>query len=456
MADPISLIEKYNTQGPRYTSYPTVPYWDTNPTAEQWIASVKNALDQAERDDCGAALYVHIPFCSSLCTFCGCTTHITKKREYAQPYIETVLKELDLYIAALGGRKIHLSEIHLGGGTPTWLSTEELDKLLSGILARVSLKPDIEMSLEVDPRVTHEEHLRLLHSKGFHRISLGIQDFDHKVQSTINRVQSYEQVADLTHKARALGYKSINYDLVYGLPYQTIESIERTMAHICELKPDRIAYYSYAHVPWIKPGQRSYTDKDLPSGQQKLALYERGLELLQQAGYEAIGMDHFALKTDSLFKAKGDKTLYRNFMGYMPRKVHPMIGLGMSSISDTGSAFIQNIKTVKEYQDKIHAGELALYRGHALSSEDQILRQHILNLMTQYHTAWDIEETYTPFLDTVHQTLQEAVKDKLIDVTNKSVTINEKGRPFLRNIAMAFDARLFHKTPGQKIFSETI
>ncbi len=451
-----TLIEKYNTQGPRYTSYPTVPYWDTTPTSEQWIQSLKDALDQAERDDCGAALYVHIPFCAALCTFCGCTTHITKKREYALPYIDTILKELDLYLRQLDGRSIHLSEIHLGGGTPTWLNADELSRMMDGILSRVSLKNDIEMSLEVDPRVTTKQQLEILHGRGFHRLSLGVQDFDHKVQTAINRVQSYAQIAELTAMARDIGFTGINYDLVYGLPYQTEISIDATMAHICTLKPDRIAFYSYAHVPWLKPGQRSYTDKDLPSGQQKLALYERGRALLQQAGYTEIGMDHFALNTDSLFMAEKNKTLYRNFMGYMPRQVHPMISLGMSAISDTGSAFIQNAKTVKEYQDKINAGELAIFRGHALSPEDIVLRRHILDLMTKYQTSWSGSDRYTPFLETVTSTLGEAIKDGLVDVTDTSVRINDKGKPFLRNVAMAFDARLFRKTPGQKIFSETI
>src|SRR5947209_2907815 len=297
------LLKKYDVSGPRYTSYPTILYWDTNPTEEEWLKSVDAGLDEAERGASGAAIYIHIPFCRSLCTYCGCNTQISHNPSAGGPYVKTVLKEWELYRRGLSRtRDIPLTEIHLGGGTPTFLSPSELEELITGIHKHARYTADAEFSIEADPRVTTIEHLRTLARLGFRRLSLGIQDFDPFVQKIVNRSQTEEQVRFVTEEARAAGFTSVNYDLIYGLPFQTLKSVEDTIKAVMRLRPDRIAFYAYAHVPWFKPGQRLFTESDLPVGDEKHALYARGRELLEQAGYSEIGMDHFALPTDSLWR----------------------------------------------------------------------------------------------------------------------------------------------------------
>lgn len=454
------LLRKYNVPGPRYTSYPTVPYWDQSPNSQEWLESIARSLDADDHDENrGAALYIHIPFCRSLCTYCGCNTRISRNRDVAAPYVQSVLKEWDLYLQALDRnqtRRIHLSEIHLGGGTPTFLSPSELETLITGILNYSRVTKDSEFSLEADPRTTTREQLATLARLGFRRLSLGIQDFDPKVQNIVHRIQSEEQVREVTETARELGYESINYDLIYGLPLQTRQSIENTIEAVMRLRPSRIAFYAYAHVPWIKPGQRRFTEADLPNGDEKRALYELGRELLASAGYREIGMDHFALESDSLWKASIEGRLHRNFMGYTSRQVAPLIGLGVSSIGDSWDVFAQNEKQVETYQKRIEQGELPIQRGHLLNEEDRILRRHILNLMTQFYTEWNTQESYTPYLDNVCERLGEFVDDELIELTEKSCRVTDRGRTFLRNICMAFDARLVRKAPETQLFSKTI
>jgi len=451
------LLRKYNVPGPRYTSYPTVPYWDHAPTVEEWIRELKNAFFQAEAQDMGAAIYLHIPFCESLCTYCGCNTRITRNHAVAEPYLKTLFREFELYREKLGlQRKIRLSELHLGGGTPTFLSPEELNLLLGGIFEHCETHPNHELSLEVDPRVTRREHLEVLRRFGFRRISLGIQDFDPAVQDIVHRVQSVEQVRKLTDEARTLGFNSINYDLIYGLPLQTMASVEDTITQVVDLKPDRIAFYAYAHVPWIKPGQRRFTEADLPSGDQKRALYERGRELLENAGYAEIGMDHFALKSDSLYSAVQRGELHRNFMGYTARNVSPILALGVSSIGDAWTAFAQNEKLLETYVDRVNAGEIPIARGHLLNAEDLILRRHILNLMTRLKTDWTDDREKIPFLADIPAKLAEFEKDGLLELNGTACTVKEEGRAFLRNICMAFDARLARKAPETRLFSQTV
>lgn len=452
------LYKKYNVAGPRYTSYPTVPYWDQSPTPDQWINALGGALDKAQSEGTGAAIYVHIPFCESLCTYCGCNTRITRNHGVSVPYTQIVLQEFDLYRERLGltGKKLKLSELHLGGGTPTFFSPAELTHLLGGIFEHSEVHSDYEFSIEVDPRVTSREHLEVLKKFQFKRISLGIQDFDPKVQDIVHRVQSVEQVRKITEDARTLGFTSINYDLIYGLPLQTLQSVEQTIAHVIDLKPDRIAFYGYAHVPWIKASQRRFTEADLPSGDEKRALYERGRELLEGAGYFEIGMDHFALKTDSLSIATENNTLHRNFMGYTARNVSPILALGVSAIGDAWSSFAQNEKLLETYVDKVNQKELPLTRGHLLNEEDLILRQHILNLMTKMKTDWSQKKDQTPILDGVIEKLTEMQKDGLVKLSATSCEVTSEGRAFLRNVCMAFDARLIRKAPDTKLFSQTV
>jgi len=462
-AQSLDLLRKYNVPGPRYTSYPTVPYWDRNPTHDEWVSSIQKTLRESEAQGIGGALYVHIPFCQSLCTYCGCNTRITRNTSVSAPYVDTVLREWSLYreriapeTVASGAPWMTLSELHLGGGTPTFLAPSELERLVRGLLAAVRVADAAEFSVEADPRVTTREHLSVLAQLGFRRLSLGIQDFDPKVQDVVHRVQSEEQVRVVTETARELGYTGVNYDLIYGLPFQTRDSIRRTVEAVQRLRPDRIAFYGYAHVPWIKPSQRRFTEADLPAGDEKRALYELGREMLEEVGYREIGMDHFGLESDSLWKSTQESKLHRNFMGYTSRLVAPLIGLGVSAIGDSWSAFAQNEKLLETYQERVASGELPLLRGHLLNSEDQILRRHILNLMTRFETHWTSDSVETPYLAEVSERLSEFVRDGLIELREGFCRILPAGRPFVRNVCMAFDARLVRQAPQTQLFSKTV
>lgn len=453
------LLKKYNVPGPRYTSYPTVPYWKDSPSEEEWIQSISDSLDEGERLGVGAALYIHVPFCQSLCTYCGCNTRITRNKKVGTPYVATVLKEWGLYLSKLDKiktRKIQLTEVHLGGGTPTFLEPSELELLMRGILERVEVSKNFEFSVEADPRVTERAHLEVLASMGFKRLSLGIQDFDPTVQEIVHRVQSEEQVRKVTEEARELGFTGINYDLIYGLPLQTTDSVRNTIQAIQRLRPDRIAFYGYAHVPWIKPGQRRFTEADLPAGEEKRILYELGRKMLEEVGYREIGMDHFALETDSLWKALQGEKLHRNFMGYTARQVAPLIGLGVSAIGDSWSMFAQNEKLLEVYSGRVEKEEIPLFRGHVLNSEDRVLRRHILNLMTRMETSWNQGEVDVDHLRGIGDRLGELQNDGLVELGKNSCRILEKGRPFLRNICMAFDARMIRNSPKTELFSQTI
>ena len=451
------LLGKYDVPGPRYTSYPAILYWDAEPTVEGWLESTRQSLHLAELGGTGAAIYVHVPFCQSLCTYCGCNSRITCSPTVGRAYVRTVLKEWKFCRQKLEhSRPIPLSELHLGGGTPTFLTPGELDELLSGILEHVRQTPGAEFSIESDPRVTRPDHLAVLRRLGFRRLSLGIQDFDPRVQLAVNRIQSEEQVRMVTEQARAVGFNSINYDLIYGLPFQNLHGIERTMEAVLRLKPERVAFYAYAHVPWVKPGQRHFTEADLPSGEQKRSLYELGRTILEQAGYCEIGMDHFALKSDSLWQASLAGTLHRNFMGYTSRFVSPLIGLGVSSIGDSWDVFVQNEKQIEAYQARIENGEIPIFRGHELNDEDKILRRHILNLMTRFETSWHSAELHVDYLDSVAARLAEPECDGLVRLSETGCEITSAGKPFLRNICMAFDARLARKAPATQLFSRTI
>lgn len=443
------LLRKYNIAAPRYTSYPTVPYWDNQHFDEtQWKSRLLTAY--TEHKDEGISLYIHLPFCESLCTYCGCNTRITKNHGVELPYIDALLKEWEMYVGLLGGRP-KIKEIHLGGGTPTFFSAANLKQLLQSIAGAAQFDPTAACSFEGHPDNTTAEHLQTLYDLGFKRVSFGIQDFDPKVQFMINRYQTPAQVKHITELARNIGYQSINYDLIYGLPGQHMEGLTETIAEVIRLKPDRIAFYSYAHVPWIKAGQRHFTEADIPQGDEKFALYQKGREMLMEAGYEEIGMDHFALATDSLYVAYQQNKLHRNFMGYTDQHTQILLGLGVSSISDCGTAFAQNAKTVEEYKQHIQQGNLSVQKGHLLDTEDLRIRQHILNLMCQNSTCFDTEVPAE-----VMRRLQPMIADRLVAIRNKEVKILPVGRSFLRNTCMAFDDRLWHKQPQTKLFSAAI
>lgn len=450
----MNLISKYNIPVPRYTSYPTVPFWEKTPTVDEWKQLVKDSFSISNEKD-GISLYIHLPFCESLCTYCACNTRITINHAVEDPYINAVLKEWEMYLK-LFGSKPNIKEIHLGGGTPTFFSDTNLKKLMQGILNQCTIAKDAEFSFEAHPSNTTKEHLQTLYSFGFKRISFGIQDFDYKVQDTINRYQTIEEVKTVVEEARAIGYNSVNFDLVYGLPFQTKATIIDTIEKVITLKPDRIAFYSYAHVPWIKPGQRKFTEKDLPLDAEKRELYEKGKDMFLQNGYIEVGMDHFALKNDSLFEAMKNKTLHRNFMGYTHNYTRVLIGLGVSSISDTWTGFAQNIKTVEEYEACVNEGKLPVVKGHVLNEEDLILRRHILNIMCNFETSWKEKETQCEALYTGLERMKELEKDGLVTISPFELKVTETGRAFIRNICMCIDARYWRKTPEAKTFSSAV
>ena len=429
-----SLIDKYNIAGPRYTSYPTVPYWGKEGIDyESWTSSVKKSFIESNTNE-GISIYIHLPYCESLCTFCACHKRITTQHSVEEPYIETLLKEWKLYCDLLP-EKPRIKEMHLGGGTPTFFQPKNLEKLIHGILSKGLKADDFEFSFEAHPNNTSKEHLQILYNLGFRRTSFGVQDYDKKVQKTINRVQSFETVKQVTKWSREIGYTSIGQDLIFGLPHQTPESIVNTINLTKELRPDRIAFYSYAHVPWVKNiGQRGYSENDLPSAEEKRVLYEIGKQLLTELGYEEIGMDHFALKTDTLYKSVNPKKLHRNFMGYTANKTQLMIGLGMSSISDSWYGFAQNIKTVEKYTEVVNQGILPIFRGHKLSQEDLIIRKHILNIMCQFETSWKEDYMKFPDLNNCLKRLKEMEEDKLVIIEKNGLRMSENARPFVRNV----------------------
>jgi oxygen-independent coproporphyrinogen-3 oxidase len=451
-----SLIQKYNIPGPRYTSYPTVPFWNSATfNKEKWIESFKQSFIESNQKE-GISLYIHLPFCESLCTFCACHKHITKRHEVEEEYIQTVLKEWQLYVDLVDEIPV-VKELHLGGGTPTFFSKEQLQILMDGLFKIAKKHPEAEFSFEGHPNNTLKEQLQTLYNCGFRRVSFGVQDYNLKVQVAIHRVQPFEAVEKVTKWAREIGYTSVSHDLIFGLPHQTKENVIYTINKTKELQPDRISFYSYAHVPWVKGvGQRGFNDDDLPKDDEKRALYEIGKRMFAELGYEEIGMDHFALKTDSLYTATINKTLHRNFMGYTSNKTQLMVGLGMSSISDSWYGFAQNVKTVKEYQQLVNKGEIPVFRGHILSKEDTIIRKHILNMMCNFTTSWNAKENQIKNIDNHLALLKELEEDGLVKIEKTSLSIPEKARPFIRNICMAFDVHLLEKKPTTKLFSQTI
>lgn len=450
-----SLIDKYNIPGPRYTSYPTVPYWDESSfSPELWKQSVIRTFKESNTEE-GISIYIHLPFCEALCTFCACHKRITKQHSVEIPYMESVLKEWQLYLN-LFNEKPKLKELHLGGGTPTFFSPQNLKTLLKGIFETVDIAEDQEFSFEGHPNNTTREHLQTLYDLGFRRASFGVQDYDLKVQKAINRIQPFENVKKVTEWAREIGYTGISHDLVFGLPHQTWEAMEYTIRKTMELKPDRLAFYSYAHVPWVKGvGQRGFDENDLPSGEEKRRLYEDGKRLLQDLGYIEVGMDHFSLEHDDLYQSLIQKKLHRNFMGYTSSKTQLMVGLGMSAISDSWYAFAQNVKTVEEYQKIVEEGEIPVVKGHILNEEDLVVRRHILNLMCQLETNFDISNSF-PELQNAFEMLKEMEKDELVEIHDNQIRITEKGRAFTRNVAMVFDLRMMRNKPETRIFSMTI
>ncbi|CAM4231035.1 oxygen-independent coproporphyrinogen III oxidase [Zobellia nedashkovskayae] len=451
-----SLVQKYNVAGPRYTSYPTVPYWNMDTfSSKKWQSSLIQSFDESNATE-GISLYIHLPFCESMCTFCGCHKRITQRHEVEEPYIRSVLKEWKLYCDLFSERPI-IKELHLGGGTPTFFTPQNLENLIKGIFSMAKRAENYEFSFEGHPNNTTKEHLQALYDVGFRRVSFGVQDYNVKVQQAIHRIQPFANVKNVTEWAREIGYTSIGHDIIFGLPFQKEEHVRETILRTKELRPDRLAFYSYAHVPWLKGnGQRGYKDADLPTADEKRQQYETGKALLAEVGYHEIGMDHFALSSDSLYESMETGSLHRNFMGYTASKTQAMIGLGASSISDSWYGFAQNVKGIEEYQHLVENDVIPVYRGHILTNEDRMIRKHILNLMCGFETSWANENLRFERTEEVTDRLQEMEQDNLLTIKEDGVAVTEKGRPFIRNICMAFDVLLHKKEPEKRLFSMTV
>jgi oxygen-independent coproporphyrinogen III oxidase len=449
------LIKKYDVPTPRYTSYPTVPCWNSETfSVEKWIAAVRQVFEETN-DTTGISLYVHLPFCESLCTYCACNKRITKNHGVEVKYIRTLLKEWGHYIRIFG-RKPVIRELHLGGGTPTFFSAENLNWFVSELLAEGNVHDENEFSFEGHPNNTTTEHLQMLFNSGFRRVSFGVQDLDQKVQKTINRIQPFENLAEATNRARAIGYKSVSFDLIYGLPFQTRESIENTIRKVLALKPDRVSFYSYAHVPWVSPGQRGYSEADLPSDIQKRALYETGRQLLKEDGYEDIGMDHFALTHDALYVAREERRLHRNFMGYTTTNTELLVGLGASAISDGKYAYSQNLKKVEDYAQAIHEDKLAIFKGHIQTEEDLHIKKIILEIAC--HGKIKMESIESVRDVSVPEILRGMVEEGVLKVSSEGFQVTESGRAFIRNICSVFDQKIRpdHEGSSTVMFSKSI
>jgi oxygen-independent coproporphyrinogen-3 oxidase len=447
------LLRKYDVPTPRYTSYPTVPYWQVDTFSyDQWTQAVQRAFHESNEDK-GISLYIHLPFCEHLCTYCACNTRITQNHKVEIPYIQAILKEWEHYKKLFGAKPV-IRELHLGGGTPTFFSAENLHWLISYLLEDAEIHRDREFSFEGHPNNTTWEQLHSLFNLGFTRVSFGVQDLNLKVQQAIHRVQPFENLERVTHYAREIGYESLSYDLVYGLPFQTPSTVAETVLKIAGLKPDRLSFYSYAHVPWIKPGQRGYEDADLPTDVLKRLLYETGRDILKEQGYEDIGMDHFSLPHDSLYKAHQSGKLHRNFMGYTTTQTDLLIGLGASSISDARYAYAQNEKKVETYTNLIKDNGTATFKGHLLTEEDLIVKQCIRQLSCQNKLDGILLDRITT--PRIERDLQVMENEGLLYRNDSGIIITENGLPFIRNICQVFDLRMHNGDTGQQIFSKAI
>jgi oxygen-independent coproporphyrinogen-3 oxidase len=444
------LFAKYDVPAPRYTSYPTVPFWTDSPTTRQWL----DHLQQAFADPAATwSLYFHLPFCESLCTFCACNTVITRDHGREDGYVNLLSTEWNLYLDRVPSLvERPLLGVHLGGGTPTFFAKENLEKILKPILSKTKIDRDrFEASVEVHPGHTTREQLEMLHGLGFTRISIGVQDFDPEVQRLVNRHQPYEVTKSVTDDARELGFDSVNYDLIYGLPRQNPDRFSSTVQKTIELRPDRIALYSFARVPWIKPAQRSYKDEDLPVAGEKRALYELARELLAAAGYVEIGMDHFALPHDGMAEAQRQGTLHRNFQGYTETRTTVLLGLGVSAISETPTCFHQNEKAFPVYERRVSNGEIPTLRGHLLTEEDQRLREQILQFMTRFQVHLTDNQ-----VEDARGFLRPMIDDGLVAISRDTLELTEKGTPFLRNACMFFDRRLRSQEQKPQVFSQAL
>ena len=454
MPDFNKLIAKYNTSVPRYTSYPTVPFWKDWDNNAEWKATFSESMNNSTHYDDGLSIYIHLPFCESLCTYCACNKRITTNHSVEERYIAAVLKEWELYKGLMNKPPV-IQSIHLGGGTPTFFSPENLEKLINGILEGATVTPNHAFSIEGHPNNTTEEHLQTLYNLGFRRISFGVQDTDPVVQKAINRFQPTENVRRATEAARRIGFNSVNFDLIYGLPFQTVEGMKRTIRETIEIQPDRVAFYSYAHVPWKQKVQRLFDENDLPDAALKTKLYTTGKHMFAEAGYTDIGMDHFSLPTDELFYARMNGTLHRNFMGYTDTNSAALIGLGVSAISDIGAAYAQNHKELESYYRGIEVNELPVVKGYFMDDTDLVFKQYILETICKGETHFRDECRYL-LIDYSLPLLREMEADNLLHIIDGGIEVTKLGFHFVRNICKAFDIKWLTAENSHVGFSKAV
>ena len=448
------LIKKYNRPGPRYTSYPPATEFSESVNAQDY----KERLIKSNERKTPLSLYFHIPFCESACYYCGCNIIVSHRKGIEIPYLKRVYSEMDMVSSYLDkDRKV--SQLHWGGGTPNYLEPEQIEEFMGEIKRRFPFSEDAEVSIEIDPRYATDRQLKVIKDVGFNRISMGLQDLDEKVQRAINRIQPYSLMKGIIEKLRALEFHSINIDLIYGLPYQTKDSFTQTVDKVIELNPDRVAVYSFAYVPWVKPIQKHIDPDTLPTAEEKLSILEMVIEKFQDAGYVYIGMDHFAKPDDELAVAQREGKLWRNFQGYTTRKGVELIGIGATSIGMLYDSYFQNYKTLRDYNLAVDEGRLPVYRGYILTEDDFIRREVVMDIMCNLGVKFTrIEEefqiSFGDYFARELEELQELERDGLIRIDSEGIHILPVGRLLIRNVAMVFDAHL--KNKKELRFSRTI
>ncbi len=453
----LTKFKKYDRPGPRYTSYPTAPHFTENFTYKDYLEEIKKTNIGENLPE--LSLYFHLPYCDTLCFFCGCNMIITRNRDRVKEYITYVKKEIDLIKQHLNPER-KVVQLHWGGGTPTHLNPDEISELASYINENFLYRNDSENGCEIDPRGLTLEHLKALRENGFNRISMGVQDFDHKVQKATNRIQPEEMTRQTIQWVRDLGFQSLNLDLMYGLPFQSVKSFENTLDKIIAISPDRIAVFNYAHLPWLKKHMNLIRAEDIPLPEIKLEILKLTIEKLTSAGYVFIGMDHFAKPNDELAIALSEKKLYRNFQGYSTRAGTDMYSFGITAISQTDNIFAQNYKTEKEYYKSINENTLPIYKGYKLNKDDKLRRFVITRLMCDFELEFNSVEkmfgiSFKKYFSNGLSNLKEMEEDKLIKIDSNKIQVLDMGRLLIRNIAMNFDGYIERKQDEMK-YSRTV
>ena len=454
----VDLLKKYDRPGPRYTSYPTAPLFNESFTAADYRQAIIDTNPSNSHSD--LSLYFHFPFCDTLCYFCGCTMMVTRDRDRIEEYLRYLRKEIDLVSPLIAsGRRV--TQLHWGGGTPTQLTPGQLLEIAEYIKGAFRFDTDAEMSVEIDPRELTQQHLEVLHHAGFNRLSMGIQDFDPKVQHAVNRIQPEELISTVFDWATALRFEGVNFDLIYGLPFQTVPSFKKTVREVLRYGPDRIAVFNYAHVPWLKPHQKLIHSEDLPTPDQKLEILKMTIEELTSNGYVYVGMDHFARPKDELTRAQREKSLYRNFQGYSTKSGADLYGFGMSAISHFGDVYAQNFKTLKEYYEALESDTLPTHIGYKMTDDDRVRKHVIMLLMCDLEVEKATVERlfgieFDAYFEDSLAALQQFVDDGLVSISSSHIKINGPGRLLLRNIAMNFDAYLGGMQKEKPVFSRTV